>query len=263
MKRQTAIFICALLIIVFVSNIIIPSHAAAQQHGNVTIGGQVLYQPRYWNGYNWGVGREIQVDLYEKDLNGHDHYLDTTYTDVYGQFYFPPRENWWYEDNRQLNIYFKVITVYADTAVTDVYFRNYAFVNSPAFLYHDGDFPIDFPISSGWVGSQALWIFEDIRNAWNFVHTHYSLYNPGPVTAVWEQNLNCYPLGLPDYVNICNSFTYAGSLPPRFIFITSDDNIQSMDVVLHETGHMYVVNANGWWYVNTNCFYHVSVNFFL
>jgi len=256
MKRQITIFVCAWLILVSTTCIKNPYRVVAQTHGNVIIGGQVLYQPRYWNGSNWGVGKEIRVELYEKDTIGIDYLLDTSYTDSNGVFTFPSRTNWWPDDNRQLNVYIKIVTVYPQTAVTDRLFRNYAFSNSPTFLSHDGTWNIDFYLSSTWSDFQALWIFEDIRKAWNYVHTYYGQYDPGSVTAVWEQNLNCYPITLPDYTNNCNSFTYAGLVPPHFIFITSNDNTQSMDVVIHETAHMYMVNADNWWYVNSSCFNH-------
>jgi len=108
MKQQRVIFICTLLIITLALTIINPLDTVAQQHGNVIIGGQVFYQPRYWNGSNWGIGKEIQVDLYEKDLQGNNHRLTTTYTNSSGFFVFPSMINWWEPDNRQLNIFFVV-----------------------------------------------------------------------------------------------------------------------------------------------------------
>jgi hypothetical protein len=258
MKQQRVIFICTLLIITLALTIINPLDTVAQQHGNVIIGGQVFYQPRYWNGSNWGIGKEIQVDLYEKDLQGNNHRLTTTYTNSSGFFVFPSMINWWEPDNRQLNIFFVVVTNFQNTRVTDVFFRNYAFASSPTFLSHDGLWDLNFFLTSNWQGYRALWIFEDIRNAWNYVYTYAAQYDPGPVIAVWEPSLECYPIALPDWQWNCGTFTYAGTIPPHFVFIQDSRNIGSPDIVAHETGHMYTYNANGWWY--TGCTQHWMFN---
>lgn len=173
--------------------------------------------------------------------------MATTYTNSTGNFIFPSRTNWWGPDNRPLNVFIEIVTAYPDSAVTDRLFRQYVFASSTTFLSHDGAWSINFPLDSGWLDYQAIWIFEDLRNAWNYVSTYDAPHNPGLVTAVWERNLNCYP-PLPDFIPICGSFTYGGILT-HFIYISNDSNTNSMDTVLHETGHMYVVNANGWWYI--------------
>jgi hypothetical protein len=126
------------------------------------------------------------------------------------------------------------------------------------YLYHDGTWTINFSLTSSWQDYQAIWIFEDIRNAWIYVHENNAQYDPGPVTAVWERNTNCYPLQLPDWLNApCGSFAYGGT-GIHFIFVSHDDNTLSMDVVVHETAHMYMVNANQWWY--TGCTQHWVFN---
>ncbi len=256
MMRRLIKIISAFLITGFLMSMIPPFYAAAQ-HPSVTIGGQVTYQPRNWNGSNWAIGREIQIDLYERDLQGHDTKLDSIYTNSDGIFAFPARENWWYPDNRQLNVVLKLTTHYSDinnhpkTDVTNRLFANYVFPNNPTFLSHDGVFTIPFPLSNSWPSYQAVWIFEDIRNAWNYVHTFDDYYDPGYVNAVWEAGLNHYPLTFPDWLNIPPfSFTYGGILT-HFIFISSDANLNTMDTVIHETAHMFIINANNWWY--TGC----------
>jgi hypothetical protein len=253
MKRHAAMLVRAFLILLVAINIIPPLRAVAQ-HGTVTINGQVTYQPRNWNPQlnNWAIGKEIQIDLYEKDLQGNDHYLATTYTTLGGYFSFPARENWWNPDNRQLNIFFKVITSYVDTAVTDRLFRNYAFASPATFLSYDGTWTLNFPITIGYTGHQAIWIFEDLRNAWHYV-ANFGPHDPGAATAVWESSLNCYPIQLPDWTNIpCGSFAYGGIIT-HFIFI-AHSSVISTDTVVHETGHMYVINSNSWWY--TGCLIH-------
>lgn len=236
-----------------------PLHAAASP-GNVIINGQVTYQPRDWNGIsNYRTGNEMKIDLYEKDLQGRRHYLDTTNTDGNGNFTFPSKDlghltNWWGFDGQQLNIYFVIETVYPNTSVTDRSFAQYAFdnYNDPTFLSYDGTWTKNFVVTQSWPDYQAIWIFEDLRNTWNYVHNNDFRngvpYNPGNVTAVWEPSLNCWPTQLPDWLNIpCGSFSYGG-IPIHFIFIADNQNT-SMDVVVHETGHMFMINANGYWYL--------------
>ena len=252
MRRHAARIISALLIMVIAMSIMQPLRAVAQP-GNVTISGQVTYQPRNWNPQfnNWATGREIEVDLYERDHNGHDTKLDTTYTDFYGNFSFQSRLNWWGPDSSQLNVVLNLVTVFTNTEVTNLIFADYAFASLPTFLSHDGNWTINFPLTLGWLNYQAVWIFEDIRNAWNYVHTYDDYYDPQSVTAVWQSGIPCYPINQPPYwLNYpCGSFTWGGPILRHFIFIAdSTGNINSMDVDIHETGHMYMVNANGYWY---------------
>lgn len=262
MRRQTKNIAFAFLIVVLVMGTMIPQRVTASP-GNVVISGQVTYQPRNWDPQrpNWRTGSEMKIDLYELDLQGNGHYLDTTNTDGTGHFTFLSRTNWWGPDNRQLNIYFVIVTTYPNTSVTDRWSAQYAFASYATFLSNDGNWTINFPVTSSWTGYQALWIFEDMRNAWNYVHNNDSRngvpYDPGSVTAMWEPGLNCYPWLIPGFNFICNSsFAYGVPILPHFLFIADNNNNNSMDVVVHETGHMFMVNANGWWYVASNCFYH-------
>jgi len=264
MKRNIALIARALLIVVIFISIINPDHVSAA--GTVTIQGTVTFQPRNWNPSqnNWATGREMQIDLYERDLAGVEHYLATTTTNGAGYFVFPPMTNWWAPDNRQLNIFYKVVTAYPNasnpkTATTDRSFSDYVFASGTNFLSSDGTYTINFAISNSWQNYQALWVYEDVRNAWDYVYNNDYVngrpYDPGSVTAVWEQGLNCWPIAFPDWTNInnCASFAYGGILT-HFIFINFDSNNASMDVVAHETGHMFMINANGYWY--TNCRLH-------
>jgi hypothetical protein len=259
MKRRNRKIMNTLFIVAVILLAIKPSYAAADP-GSVVISGQVTYQPRNWNPQqlNWQPGREMKVELFEKDLQGYLHYLDTTYSDGTGNFVFPSRKNWWSPDNQQLNISLRVATVYQNTSVTDRWSAQYAFESDSTFLSYDGSWVKNFTITNGWTDYQAVWIFEDLRNAWNFVHSHDFRngvpYDPGNVTAMWETSLNCYPWLIPGFPFICDSsFAYGG--PGSFIFI-ANTSTNSMDVVAHETGHMYMVNANHWWYVSSNCFSH-------
>jgi hypothetical protein len=264
MKRQVTKTLSAFLIAIIIMSITPPVHVEAS-YGTVVISGQVTYQPRNWNPQspNWQVGREMQIDLYHMDLQGNDHYLATTVTDENGNFSFPSRLNWWSLDNRRLNVYFEIITAYPSsmnpiTSVTDRLSAQYAFASDTTYLYYDGNWTKNFSITGVWPSYQAIWIFEDLRNAWNYVHENDFRngvpYDPGNVKAVWEFNLDCYPIEIGDFDFNCGSFVY-GVLLPHFIFIANGDN-NSMETVVHETGHIFMVNANGWWYVDSNCFEH-------
>ena len=74
MKRHAAMLVRAYLILLVAITIIPPLHARAL-YGTVNINGRVTYQPRNWNPQlnNWAIGKEIQIDLYEKDLQGNEH----------------------------------------------------------------------------------------------------------------------------------------------------------------------------------------------
>jgi hypothetical protein len=252
MQRLTVKIIGAFLILVLAMEFIKPLHAVADP-GDVTISGQVTYQPRNWdpNNPNMQIGGELKIELFEKDSLGIGHLVDSKYTDINGNFTFNPPTNWWTPDK---NIYFQVTTVYTDTAVTNTIGQQYGFLNNTTLLSHDGPWTIDFPITENWPSFQAIWIFEDMRKAWNYVYDHDFRngvpYDPGSVTAQWEDGIDCYAA-----LSICNSFTWAG-VGTHFIFINNFNNNSSMDVVVHETGHMFMYNANQWWYPDSSCWYH-------
>ena len=163
-----------------------------------------------------------------------------------------------------MNIFFVIITAYPSsmnptTSVTDRWSAQYTFASDPTFLSHDGNWTKNFPITGDWPSYQAIWIFEDLRNAWNYVHANDFRngvpYDPGSVKAMWELNLDCYPFPILGFPFICSSFSYGGPVLSHFIYIANNDN-SSMETVVHETGHLFMVNANGWWYADSNCFLH-------
>lgn len=265
MKKQIQRALSAFVLGMIILNIT-PTVQVEASYGDVVISGQVTYQPRNWNAQNpnWQVGREMQIDLYHMDFQGNEHYLATTVTDGNGIFAFPSRSNWWSPDNRPLNVFFVIITAYPSsmnptTSVTDRWSAQYTFASDATFLSHDGNWTKNFAITGAWPSYQAIWTFEDLRNAWNYVHANDFRngvpYDPGNVKAVWEFNLDCYPWLIPGYNFICSSFVYGGPVLSHFIFIADDDN-NSMETVVHETGHLFMVNANGWWYADSNCFVH-------
>jgi hypothetical protein len=67
MKRHAGMITGAIFIMLTTMSMVAPLRIMAQP-GTVTISGQVTYQPRNWNPQisNWALGKEIQIDLYEK-----------------------------------------------------------------------------------------------------------------------------------------------------------------------------------------------------
>jgi hypothetical protein len=253
MKRHLEMIASAFFILAIVMSVIPPLRANAQA-GPVTISGHVSYQPRNYNSSlnNMMNGIDIEINLYEQDQYGVSYYLDTTYSDINGNYSFPSRLNWWTQDGAPLNVYLVLVTYHLETNVTNltIPIGNYTFRNFATSLPPNPTATIDFPLTSAYQDYEAMWIFEDLRNTWNFVYNNDirngSHHGPGSVTAMWEKGANCYPF--PDK---CGSYTNA---PLHYIFIARDNNNQSMDVVVQETSHMFMANANGVWY--TGCLTH-------
>jgi hypothetical protein len=90
-----------------------------------------------------------------------------------------------------------------------------------------------------------MWIFQDLRRAWQYTYNQSAPYyiDPGAVSVVWENDLQCYPTPFN-----CNSFFY--TFPEGYIFIKHDHR-DSADIVIHEVGHNYMYNKTGW--VDGNC----------
>ena len=198
-------------------------------------------------------------ELFEKDHNEIYTLLDTTITDDYGLYAFPSRQNYWPSDNGPLNIVLRVYTAYPTndyhytiiTQVTDFVNEIYNFDSLETRLTTDGSWTKDFVITNGWASYQAIWIFEDMRNAWNYVYNNDFHYDPGNIKAAWQVNANCYPITIPGWQNqpFCGSFTYGLGGLQNFVFISNADNEGSMDVVVHEIAHLFMVNSpNGYWY---------------
>ncbi len=260
MKRHIRVITGAFLIVIFAMNVLMPLRAQADPDG-VTIQGQVTFKPRNWVPIwnNWAFGNELRIELWKDNPIGFDQKLASTYTSKEGGYFE------FTNISSQINVYLNVVTEYSinfnpTTATTNRLSTHYSFDNSdnPTFLSSDGLWTINFAIDEQEENYQALWIFEDLRNAWNYVHDNYYVegepYDPGYINAIWEFGLDGWPLELPDWIYPNQgSFTYGGDLP-HFIFIAGSDNINSMDIVAHEAGHMFMINANGFWY--TGCTTH-------
>ena len=177
MKQRIVKIACSFLIMILAMSGIPPLRAAANP-GTVTISGYVTYQGR---DQNWRAAEEIRIDLYEKDRNQIEHDLASTNTAWNGYFWFGPIENWWYPDGTQLNVFLRIITTYhdsataTDTIVTDYdYGFPYDFTNNPTSLDHDGPWTINIEVSNNKDKHQAMWVYGDLRDAWDFARINYA-----------------------------------------------------------------------------------------
>jgi hypothetical protein len=217
--------------------------------GQVTPQGTFSYFDRLNNSVS---ARYMNVSLYDADPGGTDDPLGTTTTDANGFFQFPTRINWDDDDtdpdpnNRRLDLYVVWEADYADNGsthhrVTNLGGQTYKWQSSTHTNAPDGTVDFSTSISTGSTTLPAMWIFQDLRRAWEYIRNHTSpQFDPGSVTAKWENLQDCYPSK-----PFCSSF-FDGGAGGTFIFISHPQRI-SVDTVVHETGHHYVYNATGWW----------------
>jgi hypothetical protein len=217
--------------------------------GSVTVQGAFYYYDRHNELQGAGFSK---VSLYDYDSVGGDDSLFATYTIDGGSFDFPSLTN---DDNddpfdpdRHLDLYVIWETYSLDLGstyhrVTYLGGQTYKWQSSTRTNVQDGivDFTGIIPTNSA--SHPAMWIFQDLRNAWNSIYTNTAPHvNPGSVTLKWEQNQDCYVIGQ----TRCTSFFYGTDIGGPFIFL-SDANRDSSDIVTHETGHNYMYNTSGWW----------------
>ena len=188
-----------------------------------------------------------KVSLYDADSNrDYDDLIVYAYTDLRGDFSFPAKLNYDDDDpddqDTRLDLYIRTeaiynVSEYSQHRVNKFDGTTYTW-NGPPVLNVPSETVTMYPeinAESGNLG--AMWIFQDLRRAWELVYT--TQIDPGSVTAIWDINEPCYNF-------ICNSFFWGGP-GDKYVFIRSD-NVISGDLVVHETGHNYMYNANGWWY---------------
>jgi len=205
--------------------------------------------------------RFTTVNLYDQDPGGNDDLLATITTDANGSFQFPARTNWDDDDtdpdpnNRCLDLYIVWETDANDSAtarrrVTNVSNQAYRFYSAIQTNAPDGtaDF-FNYWIPPGDTQQAAMWIFQDLRRAWEYVRDNTNpTTDPGSVTARWE-------IGRDDLTPCDGSCFYAGPGGP-YIFI-ANSSVGSPDTVIHETGHHYMYNATGWWlWWDIGCYNH-------
>jgi hypothetical protein len=94
-----------------------------------------------------------------------------------------------------------------------------------------------------------MWIFQDLRSAWEYIHNSTSpQIDPGSVTALWQIDV--------DTLLPCNGSCFYGGPGVPYIFI-ADSNRLSADTVVHEASHHYMFNATGWWlWWDIGCYSH-------
>jgi hypothetical protein len=221
----------------------------------------------YSNRVNNSVGaRFMNVYLFDADPGYVDDLLAVTTTNADGFFMFPTTTNWDVDDNdpdpnnRRLDLYVKWETDFNDSVSAHHLVKNYAgsTYEWPSMTWwnvNDGILDCSSVLPAGWPGLEAMWIFQDLRQAWEFVHNNtISQTDPGSVIAIWQVNEDCFY----DAPFLCNSFFYSGAGGP-FIFV-SNQHRYSADTIVHEIGHHYMYNATGWWWWNPSCWDHQLFN---
>ena len=213
--------------------------------GQVTVQGTLTYADRDGSS---ALGRFTTVYLYDQDPGGVDDLLAVGSTDTNGFFQFPALPNWDDDgtdsdpDNRRLDVYLVFEADYDDSAsarrrVTDFDDYTYTWTTSVLNDIADGPINLEVLIPSGFPTLEAMWIFQDLRRAWESIEP--TGIDPGSVTARWEKDQNTL---LPCVNSSC---FYAGPGGP-YIFI-AHNSVGSGDAVVHEAGHHYMWNQTGWW----------------
>jgi subtilisin-like proprotein convertase family protein len=228
--------------------------------GQVTVQGTLYHYDR--------TGSYLQSSttwayLYDDNPGGIDDLLAEAATQDDGDFQFPPQRNWDEDDpdpdtnNRRLDTYVVFETKYNDGMdswhrVTNFTNQTYKWTTQVETNNPDGNAVLIYFIQADDIALPAMWIFQDLRRAWQYVNNYtYPNVNPGSATVKWQNNYDCYPFE----PGICGSFFYAGTGGP-YIFLSNQNRI-STDTVVHETGHNYMWNATGWWlWWDLNCYFH-------
>lgn len=211
--------------------------------GYVTVNGTLTYQDRDGS---TKPGSFTRAWLYEYD-NGTSDPLAVANTDGNGYFSFAPVLNW--DDdgdadpaNRSLDLYIVFEAIYYDSGSS---YRQVTELNGYRYIW---DTQISHNVSSGPLNKSAhisayyypdsmfaMWLFQDIRRAWQFVYGNTNpLIDPGSVTVRWENGHDCDDANNPSQ---CNSYFS----PNTNVFI-SDQRKESADTVVHEIAHNYKYN---------------------
>jgi hypothetical protein len=225
--------------------------------GQITVTGSFHYFDR--NDF-YLPARLVKVYLYDQDVDGTDDLVAgpvTTQAD--GSFQFPTIRNWDVDDSdpdQRLDLYVVWETDSTDTAnaqrrVTNFGDWAYKWRSETRSNISDGSaqFHYDIPNGDAWEG--AMWIFQDMRQAWEYVWNHTTpSTDAGSVTARWEPGSNSLA---PCFSGSC---FYPGPGGPQGIFIADTDK-SSAGTVFHEIGHQYMYTmTDGWWYNSPTCWYH-------
>lgn len=232
-----------------------PTQTPTPTPGQVMVYGSLSYTER--NNTNvWG--RFTKVYLYDSDPGGADDPLATTTTNEYGFFQFFSVTNWDVDDpdpnpnNRRLDLYVVWEADYNDSGtskhrVTNTAGQTYTWNSDIKTNVPNGIASFDKILASN-LG--AMWIFQDLRRAWETIYDNTSPHiDPGSATAKWEDGVVCY-------LQQCGGSFFWVDLGGPFAFIHSNDRVSS-DIVVHETGHGYMLNTTGYsTWSDTNCWNH-------
>jgi hypothetical protein len=227
--------------------------------GQVTVSGTLFYKDR--NNLD-AVARYTKATLYDADPGGTDDPLETsTFTDINGHFAFPSRLNWDTDDtdpnpeNRKLDLYVVWEAEYNDSLTSTRRVTNFAREN---YKWYSGTFvnvssesvDLSSEIQSNHVWLPAMWIFQDLRNAWETItYNTNPLIDPGSIRAKWETGEVTS--------GVCSRSCFIIDLYyDQFVFVSHADRF-SADVVIHEAGHNYMYNkVQLWTGEDPGCFEH-------
>jgi subtilisin-like proprotein convertase family protein len=210
--------------------------------GQLTVQGTFFYADR---NNNTVPARFTKVSLYDYDPGGTDDHLGTVDTDANGYFLLRWITNWDddgaepYPDDRRLDLYVVWETDANDSPsarrrVTNFSGWGYQWASERRTNVPDGNADF-FNYSVGVINQEAMWIFQDLRRAWEYVWNNTNPHtDPGSATARWEKDKNDLPPCSGD------SCFYAGP-GGSYVFI-AHRNTPSADGVVHEVGHHYMYN---------------------
>jgi hypothetical protein len=227
--------------------------------GQVTVQGTLYHYDR---DNSFTQSSTLWAYLYDQDPGSTDDLLVATRTNADGSFQFPPQRNWDDDDpdpdpnHRRLDTYIVFEAEYNDSMnswhrVADFNGQTYKWTTPVVTDNSDGNSVMEFAIPSSDPSLPAMWIFQDMRRAWQYVNNNTNpQVDPGSTLAIWQAGENFLPP--------CGNSCFYGLGP--YLFITHNSRF-STDVVVHETGHHYMWNATGWWlWWDYSCYYHVIFN---
>lgn len=212
--------------------------------GQVTAYGTFSYYDR---NSQLSPARYTRVYLYDADPSGGDDLLGLGTTDENGFWQIGPITNWDTDASGALDLY-----AVFETDVNDSNTTRRRVTNFGGWAYK-WQIPTKDNVASGNVDlgnwaigmgndwEAAMWIFQDMRRAWKYIHDNTGT-DPGSATVRWEKDKTTF---LP-----CTGSCAWPYTPISGIFIDRDGQ-QSPDVIIHELGHQYMYNASGsWWWPN-------------
>jgi parallel beta-helix repeat protein len=201
---------------------------------------------------NYVPARHTRVHLWDADPPDGpegDDYLASATTDANSFWEIGPVPNQDDPDEGTLDLY--VIWETYATDSEESYRRVIDYYGGWTYQWQSGVFndvsdgTVDFgtwyiPDGSDWEG--AMWIFQDLRRAWEYVWSHTNT-DPGSATVRWQPS-GTPPLPPPPWEPASLFWPY---WPVYGVQIAPGDE-ELTDIVIHELAHQYMYNAMGWWF---------------